>query len=256
MFRLLWLLVCTSSVLYGQVLTTDVVTRALGGTGLAQEGGAAVWTNPAGLAYTTRPTGRATVEQRFGLRELQTASLAGSLPGGIGVRLAHFGYSGFTATTVDGLYARSLTGRLAVGIALGVHLIEPPQQEAIRGLRTGLGAQYRLTEQLRLGVVWQSDGINAAQSGLGAGLSYRLSELTELSAELHYAAQGALSGRVGIAYAPVEVVALRLGLHTAGNELSGGVGYRLAQRWEVAITATYHQQLGLSPVAGIIFQPE
>ena len=241
--------------LYGQVLTTDVVTRALGGTGLAREGGGAVWTNPAGLAYTTRPTGRATVEQRFGLRELQTASLAGSLPNGMGVRLAHFGYSGFTTTTVDGLYARSLSGRLAVGIVLGVHLIEPPQQESIRGLRTGLGAQYQLDQYLRVGVVWQSDRVNAGQSSLGAGLSYRASELIDLSAELHYAT-GMVSSRFGLAYTPVEAVALRLGLNTASNELSGGVGYRLAERWEAAITATYHQQLGLSPLAGIIFRPE
>ena len=81
------------------------------------------------------------MEQRFGLRELQTASFAASLSDGIGVRLAHFGYSGFAATTLDGLYARSLSDRLAVGIGLGVHLKALPQREAI----TGATDQFRRT---------------------------------------------------------------------------------------------------------------
>ena len=257
MFRLLWLLAITSSVLCGQevVHTTDVATRALGGTGLAREGAAAVWTNPAGLGYTTGVTGRATVEQRFGLRELQTASLAGAVGGGFGMRLTHYGYSGYSTTRMDGLYGRILTDRLAVGVALGVHLVRLPQQTGRGELRTGVGVQYRIGEQLRAGGVWQHDRTDGHGSSYGGGLSYRPSALLELSAEAHYTGATGLAGRFGISYTPVTEVALRLGLDTAVNELSGGVGYRLFGRWEVAVAVAYHQQLGVSPLAGLILRP-
>ena len=257
MFRLLWLLAITSSVLCGQeVHTTDVATRALGGTGLAREGGSAVWTNPAGLAFTTRFTGRATVEQRFGLKELQTASLAGAVRRGFGLRLTHYGYGGYLSTRVDGLYGRLLTDRLAVGLALGVHGLRLPQQTGRGELRTSIGVQYRIGRQLRAGAVWQLDRTDGRGASFGGGLNYLPSTLLDLSAEVHYAAATGLTGRFGVDYTPVNEIALRLGLDTAVNELSGGVGYRLFSRWEVAVAVAYHQQLGVSSVAGLIWHPE
>ncbi len=250
------LLAFTSSALCGQLYTSDVATRALGGTGLAREGGEAVWTNPAGIAHTTAPAARATVEQRFGLAELQLASLAASFPGGLGVRLSHYGYAGFSSTLVDGLYARRLTDRIALGIALGVHRIRPPQHEPQHTLRTGIGLQYRLSERVRAGAVWRRDRTDLTENSYACGVSYRPSELIDLSAELHFAAELGLHGRFGISYQPVDVVVLRWGLNTASSELSGGIGYRLFQRWEVAVAVAYHEQLGISPLAGLILRPD
>ena len=255
--RLLWLLVFASSFLSAQTLlhTTDAPTRALGGSGVAREGSAALWTNPAGLAYTEAFNGSATVEQRFGLADLRLTSLAAALPGGYGLRLVHYGYAGYGDTGLSGLYGRQLSEKLALGIHLGGRVVRLPQAENRAQLTAGLGLSYRLTPSLALGAVWQPAFGDLSGTRIGGGLRYTVAAQLALNAELHYATGPGVTTRLGLAYLPAEEVAIRLGLNTEVGEVTGGLGYRVAPRLELAVTAAYHQQLGLSPVAGIVLHP-
>ncbi|WP_238750310.1 outer membrane beta-barrel protein [Neolewinella maritima] len=254
-----WLLVCAGNLLYAQspgLLPPDVATRALGGAGLTQSGAAALWTNPAGLAGTAQFSGNATVEQRFGLSDLRLAGIALAVPGGFGLRLAHYGYAGYAQTTLVGMYGRSLTNRLDIGLELGGAMLAVPQHEGRSAATAGLGARYRMAENWSVAASYRTFVGEQPYSTYRLGIGYRPGAQLALHAEVSYTGRTSLQFHMGIEYTLAERVVLRIGVDSGRREVSGGIGYLMDGGVELALTTAYHEQLGLTPVAGIIFRPE
>ena len=254
-----WLLVFISSGVRAQSVTFSVVdarSRALGGTGLTDEGVFGLWTNPAALAAGAGVAGAASVERRFGLGELSLASAGIVLPGDFGVRMTNFSPPAYSETAVALAYGRTLSPSLSVGAEAGTQFIAVRGAEGRVAVMAGVGGTYRLARTLRLGLSYRQLGVGAADRSLALGGAYLPNERLRLLAEYHWRSGGGGGPRLGLEYLPVARLALRLGLGgAAATELAFGVAYRVLERVNVSITAPYHERLGVSPTFGIVVLP-
>ena len=104
---------------------------------------------------------------------------------------------------------------------------------------------------MRYGVAFP-DG-QSTQVALGG--SYRPGDHLQLMVEGYHTTGAPLRVAAGLEYAVEESIRLRTGLRSGPTELSFGVGYRLFERLELGVTAVYHEQLGVTPLAGVVLHP-
>lgn len=254
-----WLLIFISSGIRAQSVAFSVVNarnRALGGTGLTDEGVYGLWTNPAALAAGGGIAGAANVERRYGLKELSLASAGIVLPGGFGVRMTNFSPPAYSETAVALAYGRMLTPALSLGAEAGTQFVSIRGAEGGVAVMAGVGGTYRLSRTLRLGLGYRQLGLSAAERSLAFGGAYLPNERLRLLAEYHWRSGGGSGPCLGLEYLPVERLALRLGVGGAATtELAFGVAYRIFKRVKISITAPYHERLGISPTFGIVVLP-
>ncbi len=238
---------------------------AMGGTGLTFQDVHAVWTNPAGIGGVQGPSAAGYVEQRFGLEELRTASLAAALPtgnGGVGVFVQTFGFSTYREQQVGVGYGLRLTDVLRLGLQVGAYgwSIETyGNQWLISG---SVGVQTDITDNLNVALrvtnpVRQEVAENTElPSLLSLGLNYRPNPSIQLLAEVEKDIDFPARVRVGLDYQLLDPLQLRLGVATDPALLSLGVSYRLVSMLRLDLAVQYDQILGVSPGFGLVYQPD
>lgn len=242
----------------------DIKSRLLGGSGLNAEGIDALWTNPAGLAYTGENIqAGATAEQRFGLSELTmaTAGVAyGKGLGGFGLSLGSFGFDTYQETRIGLAYGRKLSEKFSVGAEFVGFATNTEGYASTFDLTFGLGAKLEITPQLSIGarvfspVRTERLPDEYLPQLLAIGFTYQPTEQLLINAEIHQDADHPTRFRGGLEYLPVEELSIRLGVATESTELSFGIGYEVIDKLDISAGAVWHEVLGVWPAIGVRYR--
>lgn len=239
----------------------DIRSRLMGGTGLNASGIDALWTNPAGLAKTPQSIeAGGTVEQRFGLSELNTATIGaarGFGNGGFGLQLGSFGFDSYRETRIGVAYGRKLTSKFSVGADFAGFATSTNGYASTFDVTFGIGMQLEIVPELSVGArifsPFRTERLpdEYLPQLLALGISYRPSEKVILNAEVHQDTDHPLRFRAGAEYLPAEELSIRLGVATESSEISFGLGYRVIDGLELSAGAIWHEVLGVWPGVGV-----
>jgi len=219
--------------------------------------------NQAGLASLENLTATAFAEQRFLLSELQTVSAAVALPttsGTFGLTLHHFGVEAWREQRFGLAYARSLTENMSIGAQVLLLHTSIPEYGSRTNLTFELGFQTQLLPELRLGAHAYSPMRVEIVPGeylptiVKLGLAYLPSERVMFSVEVEKDIDFPVRTKVGVAYQLIEQLELRTGVATNPTNVAFGLGYQFKNGLSFDLASVYHQWLGFSPTASVIFQ--
>lgn len=235
---------------------------AMGGTGVTFTDAHAVWTNPAGLGALNEIGVNLAAERRFGLDELQQASIGFAIPtnfGGFGLSISSFGYSSLRESRIGLSYGRAL----AENFRIGAEFV---------GLNTGIaGFDSRFSTTFSLGM--QIDLLPELTVGFRAfspvrievveaeflpqlftlGIAYQPNKKLNLLAEVDQDLEVETRLRFGLEYFLSEELTARLGISSGPAELSFGIGYGVTETLRLQAAARYHEILGISPGFGLTY---
>lgn len=242
---------------------TNARSIALGGTGVAAEGLAALGNNPAGLANLEDWGVSAQAEQRFLLSELQLFSAAGALAtasGTFGLQLNYYGFEQYNEQKVGLTYSRKLFDQLYLGAQVGLFNLRIPEYGNRTLVTADLGLLAPLSRYISFGMhliqpmrVEVVDG-EELPTVLRFGLDYRPSEKIHLLAEVEKDIQKTARIHTGLEYQIIEPLFLRLGVATEPASVSFGIGYVLTGGLAIDVAAGYHHILGFTPAVGVVYQ--
>ncbi|MCO6494029.1 MAG: hypothetical protein J5I98_36765 [Phaeodactylibacter sp.] len=221
-----------------------------------------VFTNQAGLAHVENLAVTAYGEQRFLVSEIRSVGLGAALPtssGVFGLSLHYFGFERYNEQRIGLAYGRKLLEKLSIGAQFLMLNTRIPEYGNKAVFTFEAGALVELLPQLNLGVhlfsparvqLTEEDDIPTV---LRLGVSYlpsdKLSLLAELEKDIDYEARA----RFGADYRIAEPLFLRLGVATQPTALSFGLGLALPGGLRLDVASSYHQVLGFTPAAGIVW---
>ena len=235
---------------------------AMGQTGATFTDINSIFANQAGLAHLESMAITAYGEQRFLVSEIRSIGLGAALPtasGTFGLTLHYFGFDQYNEQRIGLAYGRKLLEKLSIGAQFLMLNTRIPEYGNKAVFTFEVGALAELLPQLNLGFhlfspariqVTNEDNLPTV---LKLGLSYlpsdKLTLLAELEKDIDYAARA----KFGVEYQIAEPLFLRLGAATQPTSMSFGLGYALPNGLRLDIASSYHQVLGFTPAAGIIF---
>jgi hypothetical protein len=228
----------------------------------------AVGNNVAGLGQLTRPEVSVYADNRFLIRELNNTALAAVLPlgrqpegasstaarhGVVGVELQRFGGALYSEQRVGLGYGYRL-GLISVGARADVLQTSIEGLGSRRAVALSLGGQAEVVPQkLAFGAYLYN--LNQAKLAefrdervptvLKAGLSYRPSAKVLLLAETEKDVDQDADFKAGLEYQVIEALAVRAGVATLTEQVTGGFGLRFG-RLRLDYGAGWHNALGLS----------
>ncbi|MCB0631841.1 MAG: hypothetical protein R2824_32695 [Saprospiraceae bacterium] len=244
---------------------TNARSIALGGTGVASTGIAALTNNPAGLADLAAWGVSAQAEQRFLLSELQLFSAAAAFPttsGTFGIQLNYFGFEDYNEQKIGLNYARKLFDQFYLGAQVGIFNLRIPEYGNRMLVTADLGLLAPVSRSLAFGLhLIQPMRLEITEGEylptvLCFGLDYRASEKIHLLAEIEKDIQKKPRVHTGLEYQIIDPLFLRLGVATEPASVSFGIGYVLSGGLAIDVAAAYHQVLGFTPALGVIYQGE
>lgn len=243
--------------------------------------------NAAALGSLTRPTVGVGAENRYLLPALNTASLIVAVPigyrapqpvapvAGVSAAVAapeapRYGVVGCTAQRFGGkLYSEQRLG-LGYGYQLGTVRVGA-RVEVLQTSFEGLGSRRVVAASLggqadiiprKLTFGATLYNLNQARlyeyqderlpTVLRAGLAWRASEKVLLLAETEKDVEQDADFKAGLEYQPVPVLAVRAGLSSLMQQLTGGVGLKAGQ-FQVDYAAAWHEALGLSQQLSVAY---
>src|SRR5687767_2766341 len=219
--------------------------------------------NPARLAIAKRVSASVYTEQRFLLAELRFCRLAAVIPAGpgsFGVSAGGFGNSGYNLMQLGLAYARSLGGRVDLG--LGFHY----GRQHTAGYRNRsiiyfeIGSLIRVTDQLQMGLhavqpapAFARNSKEGALSVYCLGFGYRPSPAVMVVAEMIRKEGQPVSLHTALRYRFERRLQACMGIDTAVASFYLGAGIGLG--WlTVEAVSSFHPLLGPSPALIISFQ--
>jgi hypothetical protein len=200
-------------------------------------------------------------EQRFMLKELTTQRLVIALPthsGNFGLNGFFSGFSDYSETSIGLAYARSLGDKLELGVQFNYNLLKIAGYGNTPAINFELGTILHLSEQLNasihlynpIGGKFGKDNQEKILSIYSAGFGFEPSEKFLLTTIIEKQEGELLNVNAGFQYKILQEVLVRLGYSSAASSCFFGLGYS----WKnitLHATASYHQQLGITP--GLIF---
>lgn len=264
---LLFVLVLSTYILSGQNgIPASVGARSagMGFTGLTYDNIHSAFTNQAGLARLKGLAAFASGEQRFLLSELQALSAAFAYPtqsGTFAVTVSNFGFEGYNEQRFGLGYGRKLFNKLSIGgqlLAFNTSIPEYGSKLAVSfelGMLATLSREVDIAFQLSnpIRIAWV-EGENLP-SVLRVGMAYHPNPIVDILLEVEKDIDQVARAKVGIEYQVADPVDIRLGATTGPTLMSLGVGYQIADKLVLNIASSYHQILGFTPAAGIVFEP-
>lgn len=239
----------------------DIRSRLMGGTGINAQGVDALWTNPAGLAYTGEEfQAAATAEQRFGLSDLTMATVGaayGKGLGGFGFQLGSFGFDAYNETRIGLAYGRKLSDNFSIGADFSGFATNTEGYASTFDITFGLGAQLEIIPELSIGArifsPFRTERLpeEYLPQLLAVGLTYKPTDQLILNAEFHQDTDHPGRFRAGMEYLPAEEISIRLGVATESTELSFGIGYQVIDNLDISAGAVWHEILGVWPAVGV-----
>jgi hypothetical protein len=266
-FFILILLVTGNNSLFGQdILSVEGARNAgMGSCSVAVSGFWNINSNQAGMAQVQKFSAGINYEERFGMSQLSTKSIAVLYPAGfgvVGVSMDYFGYSLYHESKFGLAYAKNITPRLRGGLKLDFFQTAYGDNYGSDNLVTfEIGAQYDISNNLTFG----ADVFNPVpKSGASeiyfklpfiyrVGLAYRFSKNLLVTAEVQKNSDlSFFEVRAGVEYAIQNRYFFRVGLGSRQEIFTTGFGYKW-KRLSFDLAAVVHQTLGISPQVSLIY---
>ena len=218
---------------------TDAVARGQGNISVTNCNTWAVSANPACLAKVKGTTFGAAYENPYLLPSLshQLISFSRQIDrGSLGLMAAQFGNSLFRSREMILSFGRQLSEQLCMGVGLTWHrLVLGEYYGSKNNLLANMGIFLRLSEQLLLGA--HAHNLNNARltdfnderllSTQRVGLTYLLSDITRLLAEIEKDSRSKANFKFGINYQPARTLFLRAGINTFPPAVCFGLGVKM-----------------------------
>ena len=240
----------------GQPMVAGARGAGMGNAAIGFQDVHSLFSNQAGLAGLDQISFTAIGESRysaFGIRSLGAGFAYPTNSGTFGLALQYFGIEEYNEQKVGIAYARQLFGKLSIGVQMD-YLRLQVQDYGDRNLFTfEIGIQSQVSKNLRLGFFTYSPMQVEIVPGeniptiFKIGGAYKISSKLNLAAEIEKDIDFPMEVHVGIEYALVDALDLRIGAQTEPSELSFGIGYHLKDQLNIDIAASYHQFLGITP---------
>jgi hypothetical protein len=221
--------------------------------------------NPGALGFNTQGGVGVSYENRYLMRELQSQGITIVQPLKKGVISAggqFYGYETFRTNRVGAGYSLKLTENLSAGVQLNYLNVRLDQFYGAKHTLTGeVGMMAKIGEKLSLGFSvfnlgrtklseYQDDRLTTLMR-LGAG--YKLSKQLLFLIELENEITKSPRLKAGIEYSPSDMFYVRAGFQGAPIEFSFGFGVKW-NKFKLDLATHYHQQLGWTPSAAMIYQ--
>jgi hypothetical protein len=254
---------CSCIAVFAQPAEPGAEAAALGGSYVVQHSVFSSRHNVAGLGAVERNAIGAGLRNNYLATNLNDFYLMAAFAQGkgrIGVDLYYFGIDAYQQGALALSYARPFATNWYAGVRISYAYNYIPQEEVNRQLlsadlgilgklgnwRVGTSIQQFAQSQ------WQGrvDEHSPIIFRLGGG--YFFTEQTCLTAELYKADNERADVRLGLCYAPAAALELRLGFGTLRPSFGFGLGIAFDQL-QINLAATWHQQLGLSPLTDLVY---
>lgn len=238
---------------------------AMGESGVAMQDINSIFYNQAGLMGLEDIGLIVSAENRFSLQALGTYSAGLAYPlkgkgGTLGLSMNYFGFEAFKRQKIGLIYARNLLPNLSVGAEVNFHNFQIADYGNQGIASFELGLQYKPSKTIVIGVQLSNpveqelaDGDNL-QTRFRLGGAYLPSEKLNIHASLEKELDTAIQFRVGFDYQLISILHVRVGISTEPALVSGGLGIHLKNGLQLDASFNYHQQLGLSPSIGVVYQ--
>lgn len=247
---------------FGQMSTVTPLGAGMGHATVVMQSPVALFSNQAGLTSLTKLAVVAAAEQRFLLSELQSVAIGVALPtrsGSFGLMVQSFGYEEFRQQKIGFSYARKLWSALSVGAQFDYFQTRIPEYGSRGSLTFEAGMQADISKSLRVG----AHVFSPAQVELAAGenlptifrlgIAWQVSDKLVVVSELEKDIEFPFGWKNGLNYQPVKSLYLRSGYASEPSMLFFGMGFAFGNGFQADMAGSFHQTLGFSPSAGLIW---
>lgn len=221
--------------------------------------------NQAALGFYNHMSAGIYYENRFGLKELSLKSAVFSLPtntGNFGISLNHFGNTDYAEMKFGLAFGKSFGEKFSAGLQLNYMNTQITEEYGSQGaVSFELGMMAEIMDDLFIA----AHAFNPIQVNLAdyneekipaifrLGLAYHYSEKLFTSVEVEKNIMHNPSFHAGLQYQVIDEIFVRTGIATNPGRYALGFGF-LFNDFQLDIAATYHQTLGFTPQAAIIYQ--
>lgn len=258
----MWCMLMVSAV-YGQNAVGGRYL-AMGNTGAALQGVYSLNVNQAGVSALQRPTVALLYQNHFFNTDIHTQAVMLGVPtrlGVLGVAASRYALTGaYTETKLGFAYGRRFGKELAVALGFNYHQLRIPNYGGSIALSVDIGLQYRLSQQMIVGVHYANlgnlgygtDAFSIVPSVVRGGATYDFAEVVSVSSDVVYYLDNSLDTRVGLEYRLGDWFCFRGGISI--NPMQQYVGFGV-QREQLAVdlTAAFHERLGMSPQISVAY---
>jgi len=264
--RFLLILSCIPFSLHAQWDNNPIGGSAsgMGGISLNVQDVWSVNNNQAALGFYNNMSAGIYYENRFGLKELSLKSAVFTLPtssGNFGVSVNHFGNTNYSELKFGLAYGKSFGEHFSAGIQLDYLSTQITDNYGNSGVITfEMGMMAEIIENLFIaGHVFNPIQVSLADyneekipSVFRLGLAYKYSEKLFTSFEMEKNINHSPAFCAGMEYQILEQLYFRTGIANNPGRYSIGFGLKL-NKFQLDIATTYHQTLGLTPKAAIVY---
>lgn len=255
---------CSINMLHAQALRQPIsaVYVGLGAYSTQQADVFSFVNNQAALAQYKDATAGVYGERRFMLSETSVYTAAVAIPtrsGNFGVSAKYMGFKNFNETQFGLAYGRSLGKKVDIGVQFNYYGYRVPSFNSDNAINFEMGALIHLTDKLNAGLhVYNPVGGNFSKtnekltSTYKMGLGYDASEKFFVSAELVKEENFPVNMNAGFQYQFAKQFFARGGISSANTVGFAGLGLAWSNL-RLDISASYHQQLGVSPGLLLIY---
>jgi len=213
--------------------------------------------NQAALAKLNNASAGVYGERRFLLEELSLYNAVIAVPthsGNFGLDGRYYGFADYNETQLGLAYGRSLGSKIDIGVQFNYYAVRVAGYGTASTINFEIGTILHLTEKLNAGV----HVYNPVGSALGraeeeklaslyaAGFGFEGSDKFFVSAEIEKEEGQPVNVNVGLQYKFLEQLMARIGISSAASSMYFGVGIKW-KLFRLDATASYHQQLGITP---------
>lgn len=219
--------------------------------------------NQAALAQLKNPATAVYAERKFMLQELASYTAVAGITtksGNFGLQANYSGFSSYNETKIGLAYGRKLGSRVNAGIQFNYNGIRIAGYGTASAITVEAGTILHLTDQLSAGIHVNNPAGgkfgNHKEEKLPAvytvGAGYAASDKFFISTEIIKEEDQPVNVNAGLQYSPLSKLIARVGVASSASVIYAGVGLSFSS-FRVDITASYHNQLGLTPGLLLLF---
>ena len=201
--------------------------------------------------------------QRFNLSELAqfNAAIGSNISqfGYMGLQMSSYGFDEFQESQINLSYARALNKKINLGLSFGHYRLNLAENGSTSLWTYKINMFFKLNEKLHLGILLENPENKAiheftrVNSALAVGMSYKVSDKTEIYSELSKALEQKLDYKLGLRYQIHNSWGLLSGYSITQRTIGFGNTLNLSPGLKIGISANYHHTLGLWPSISISY---